>query len=169
MSASPGANVGEMVQRSNSVALTGRVFSCLSNCSGSFHEVFHCHRGRRQYCTRLACSFYCCELQFRAGGSSCDDIAHSAHLAFGISRLFEMKAALPHVATIALCTLPRARQALVSEALAADLDILNEKPPAATISEAKNCAGTAKRWRFPPFLHVGSHSCWTAAIQSKIS
>jgi D-galactose 1-dehydrogenase len=57
----------------------------------------------------------------------------------------EMKAAMPHITAVALCTPPRGRHALVAEALAAGLDILNEKPPAATVAEAEDCAAMAAR------------------------
>ncbi len=56
----------------------------------------------------------------------------------------QMKAAMPEVAAVALCTPPAGRHALVLEALAAGLDILNEKPPAATLAQAEDLAARAK-------------------------
>jgi D-galactose 1-dehydrogenase len=55
----------------------------------------------------------------------------------------EMKAALPEVTAVALCTPPRSRHALALLAIAAGLDILNEKPPAATVAEAQDIAARA--------------------------
>jgi D-galactose 1-dehydrogenase len=55
-----------------------------------------------------------------------------------------MKAAMPEVAAVALCTPPRGRHALALQAIAAGLDILNEKPPAATLAEAEDIAAHAK-------------------------
>jgi len=55
----------------------------------------------------------------------------------------EMKAALPDVTAVALCTPPRSRHALALQAIAAGLDILNEKPPAATLAEAQDIAARA--------------------------
>ncbi len=54
-----------------------------------------------------------------------------------------MKAALPEVAAVALCTPPRTRHALACQAVAAGLDILNEKPPAASLAEAQDIATRA--------------------------
>jgi D-galactose 1-dehydrogenase len=56
----------------------------------------------------------------------------------------EMKAAVPEVTAVALCTPPQGRHALALEALAFGLDILNEKPPSATLSEAEDFAARAK-------------------------
>jgi D-galactose 1-dehydrogenase len=52
----------------------------------------------------------------------------------------DMKAAMPEVTTVALCTPPRNRHALALQAIEARLDILNEKPPAATLAEAQDIA-----------------------------
>ena len=60
------------------------------------------------------------------------------------STITEMKAAVPSVHAVALCTPPQDRHAQVLEALAAGLDILNEKPPAATVSMAEDFAARAK-------------------------
>ncbi len=56
----------------------------------------------------------------------------------------EMKAALPQVTAVALCTPPRSRHALACQAIEAGLDILNEKPPAASLAEAQDIAARAK-------------------------
>jgi len=55
----------------------------------------------------------------------------------------DMKAAMPEVTAVALCTPPRVRHALALQAIAAGLDILNEKPPAATLAEAQDIATRA--------------------------
>jgi len=57
----------------------------------------------------------------------------------------EMMAAAPQIRAVALCTPPRGRHALVLQAIAHRLDILNEKPPAATLSEAVDFAARAKQ------------------------
>jgi D-galactose 1-dehydrogenase len=54
-----------------------------------------------------------------------------------------MKAAMPEVTAVALCTPPRGRHALAVAAIEAGLDILNEKPPAATLAEAQDIAARA--------------------------
>lgn len=55
----------------------------------------------------------------------------------------EMVAACPDVSAVAVCTPPRGRLALIREALAHGLDVLVEKPPAATLSEAEAIAAAA--------------------------
>ena len=54
-----------------------------------------------------------------------------------------MKAEMPEVTAVALCTPPGSRHALACQAIAAGLDILNEKPPAATLAEAEDIAARA--------------------------
>ncbi|MBV9548963.1 MAG: Gfo/Idh/MocA family oxidoreductase [Alphaproteobacteria bacterium] len=56
----------------------------------------------------------------------------------------EMMVAMPQVRAVALCTPPRGRHAQVMQAIQHGLDILNEKPPAATLSEAADFAASAK-------------------------
>src|SRR3954471_2615302 len=56
-----------------------------------------------------------------------------------------MKAAMPSVGAVALCTPPATRHALILEALAEGLAILNEKPPSATLSEAEDFAARVKK------------------------
>jgi D-galactose 1-dehydrogenase len=57
--------------------------------------------------------------------------------------LTEMAAAIP-VDAVSICTPPRGRLALISEALSLGLDVMIEKPPAATLSEAEAFAGLAR-------------------------
>jgi D-galactose 1-dehydrogenase len=57
--------------------------------------------------------------------------------------LTEMAAAIPMDA-VSICTPPRGRLALVSEALSLGLDVMIEKPPAATLSEAEAFAALAR-------------------------
>ena len=56
----------------------------------------------------------------------------------------EMKASLPGVRAVVLCTPPSTRKALIIEALESGLDILNEKAPAATLDEAEDFAARAE-------------------------
>lgn len=53
-----------------------------------------------------------------------------------------MMAAVPQVAAIGVCTPPRDRLPLVREAIAHGLDVLIEKPPAATLGEAEAIAAS---------------------------
>lgn len=55
----------------------------------------------------------------------------------------EMAAAMPEVTAVSICTPPRGRMALVREALDHGLDVMLEKPPAATLSEAEGFAALA--------------------------
>ena len=57
----------------------------------------------------------------------------------------EMVAAVCDVVAIAICTPPMGRLALVSEAVAHGLDVLIEKPPAATLGEAEALAAAVAR------------------------
>jgi D-galactose 1-dehydrogenase len=75
----------------------------------------------------------------------------------------EMKKAMPQVTAVALCTPPRGRHALVVESLTAGLDILNEKPPAATVSEAEHFAGLARDAN--KVLYQTWHSREAAAVE----
>jgi D-galactose 1-dehydrogenase len=75
----------------------------------------------------------------------------------------EMKAAVPSVNAVALCTPPQDRHAQVLEALAAGLDILNEKPPAATVSMAEDFAARAKE--AGRVLYQTWHSREAAAVE----
>ncbi len=55
----------------------------------------------------------------------------------GFSTIAAMMAAVPDVGAVSICTPPRGRLALVAEALAHGLDVMIEKPPAATLGEAE--------------------------------
>lgn len=55
----------------------------------------------------------------------------------------DMMQAVPGIAAAAICTPPRGRLALAAEALDHGLDILIEKPPAATLAEAQAIAARA--------------------------
>jgi D-galactose 1-dehydrogenase len=55
----------------------------------------------------------------------------------------QMKTALPGIQAVALCTPPGVRYSLALQAIAAGLDVLNEKPPAATLAEADAIARAA--------------------------
>lgn len=74
----------------------------------------------------------------------------------------EMKKALPDVTAVAICTPPRGRLALASQALAAGLDILIEKPPAATLAEAQAIAAQAQA--ASKVLYAAWHSRTAAAV-----
>lgn len=56
----------------------------------------------------------------------------------------EMMAARPDIAAVSICTPPRGRVELVAEALAHNLHVMIEKPPAATISEAESFVRLAR-------------------------
>jgi D-galactose 1-dehydrogenase len=75
----------------------------------------------------------------------------------------QMKAALPEVTAVALCTPPRSRHALALQAIAAGLDILNEKPPAATLAEAQDIAARAEM--AGRVLYQSWHSRDAAAVE----
>ena len=62
----------------------------------------------------------------------------------GFRTIAEMVQAV-EVDAISICTPPRGRLALVKEALAHGLDVMIEKPPAATLTEAEGFAGLAHR------------------------
>lgn len=55
----------------------------------------------------------------------------------GFPTIAAMMAAVPDVGAVSICTPPRGRLALVAEALAHGLDVMIEKPPAATLGEAE--------------------------------
>ena len=74
-----------------------------------------------------------------------------------------MKAALPEVKAVALCTPPHSRHALALQAIAAGLDILNEKPPAATLAEAQDIAARAQA--AGRVLYQSWHSRDAAAVE----
>ena len=75
----------------------------------------------------------------------------------------EMMAAVPEVKAVALCTPPRGRHAQVIQAIEHGLDILNEKPPAATLSEARDFAARARK--AGRVLYQTWHSREAAAVE----
>jgi D-galactose 1-dehydrogenase len=62
----------------------------------------------------------------------------------GFRTIAEMMAALPTVEAVSICTPPRGRLALIREAIDHGLDVMLEKPPAATLSEAEGFVSLAK-------------------------
>lgn len=62
----------------------------------------------------------------------------------GFHTIAQMMRVVPDVEAISICTPPRARLALVAEAFAHGLDVMIEKPPAATLCEAEAFAGLAR-------------------------
>jgi D-galactose 1-dehydrogenase len=75
----------------------------------------------------------------------------------------EMAEAMPEVRAITICTPPRGRLELVREAVAAGLDIMLEKPPAATLGEAQALADLAAASGV--VLHATWHSREAAAVE----
>ena len=55
----------------------------------------------------------------------------------GFASVGEMMAAMPDVQAVSVCTPPRGRLAIVAEAIEHGLDVMIEKPPAATLCEAQ--------------------------------
>lgn len=81
----------------------------------------------------------------------------------GFRTVAEMMAAVPDVQAISICTPPRGRLALVEQAVAHGLDVMIEKPPAATLSEAQAIVRTvAEAGRV---LYVTWHSREAAAVE----
>ncbi|WP_082449936.1 Gfo/Idh/MocA family protein [Sphingomonas sp. Leaf67] len=62
----------------------------------------------------------------------------------GFKTIDEMMAAMPDVQAISICTPPRGRLSLIQQALDHGLDVMIEKPPAATLSEAQGFARAAE-------------------------
>ncbi|GAA0441677.1 Gfo/Idh/MocA family protein [Sphingomonas sp. MJ1 (PH-R8)] len=62
----------------------------------------------------------------------------------GFRTITEMMQAVPDVQAISICTPPRGRLALIEEALEHGLDVMIEKPPAATLSEAEDFVRLAR-------------------------
>lgn len=60
------------------------------------------------------------------------------------STLTELKERAPSLAAVSICIPPIGRLALIREALDLGLDVMVEKPPAATVSEAELFAGLAR-------------------------
>jgi D-galactose 1-dehydrogenase len=81
----------------------------------------------------------------------------------GFRTIGEMMAAMPDVEAVSICTPPRGRLALVAEAIGRGLDVMIEKPPAATLSEAEafvRLAADAGK-----VLYVTWHSREAAAVE----
>src|SRR3546814_5848844 len=79
----------------------------------------------------------------------------------------DMATAMPEVKAISICTPPRGRLDLVREAIAAGLDIMLEKPPAATIGEAEAIAEAAAASNV--VLHATWHSREAAAVEPALA
>ncbi len=75
----------------------------------------------------------------------------------------QMIAAMPEVDAVSICTPPIGRLAVIDEALAHGLDVMIEKPPAATLSEAEQFAGAAAREG--KILYATWHSREAAAVE----
>jgi D-galactose 1-dehydrogenase len=56
----------------------------------------------------------------------------------------ELHARVPGLSAVSICTPPMARTPLIAEALALGLDVMVEKPPAATVSEGERFADMAR-------------------------
>ena len=74
-----------------------------------------------------------------------------------------MKAAHPDVTALSVCTPPLGRLEVVGEALRLGLDVMIEKPPAATVSEARACAALAQE--AGKVLYAAWHSREAAAVE----
>ena len=80
----------------------------------------------------------------------------------GYPTLTEMKAAHPEITAVSICTPPLGRLAVVSEALEIGLDVMVEKPPAATLTEARTFVDLAERT--DQVLYTTWHSREAAAV-----
>lgn len=78
-----------------------------------------------------------------------------------------MKAAIPDVTAVSICTPPRGRLALIAEAFSNGLDVMAEKPPAATPGEARVFIELAERAGRVMFLSW--HSRFAAAVEPAAS
>lgn len=81
----------------------------------------------------------------------------------GFATISQMAGAIPDLQAISICTPPRGRLALVAEAFANGLDVMIEKPPAATISEAQSFGEMAQR--AGRILFASWHSREAAAVE----
>lgn len=75
----------------------------------------------------------------------------------------QMKDALPDVSAISICTPPSGRLQVIQQAFDHGLDVMIEKPPAATLGEARQFAGLAAR--AGRVLYVTWHSRAAAAVE----
>ena len=81
----------------------------------------------------------------------------------GFPTISEMAKAMPDVKAVSICTPPLGRLALVAEAFDHGLDVMIEKPPAGTISEAECFAPMAQR--AGRVLYATWHSREAAAVE----
>ncbi|MFD1036616.1 Gfo/Idh/MocA family protein [Sphingomonas hankookensis] len=81
----------------------------------------------------------------------------------GFRTIAEMMAAMPDVQAISICTPPRGRLNLIQQALDHGLDVMIEKPPAATLSEAQVFARAAQQ--AGKVLFATWHSREAAAVE----
>jgi D-galactose 1-dehydrogenase len=63
----------------------------------------------------------------------------------GFRSISEMMQAMPDVQAVSICTPPRGRTPLIADALEHSLDVMIEKPPAATLTEAEAFLPMAQR------------------------
>lgn len=81
----------------------------------------------------------------------------------GFATIAEMMAAMPDMQAVSICTPPRGRLDLIAQAVDHGLDVMVEKPPAATLSEAQAYARiVAEAGRV---LYVTWHSREAAAVE----
>ena len=81
----------------------------------------------------------------------------------GFRTITAMMRAVPEVEAVSICTPPRGRLALIAEAFAHGLDVMIEKPPAATLSEAEAFAGLARQ--ADRILYATWHSREAAGVE----
>ena len=81
----------------------------------------------------------------------------------GFRTISEMAAAMPDIKAVSICTPPHGRLALVAEAFDHGLDVMIEKPPAGTISEAECFSRMAQR--AGRVLYATWHSREAAAVE----
>ncbi|WP_315762298.1 Gfo/Idh/MocA family protein [Sphingomonas sp. Y38-1Y] len=97
---------------------------------------------------------------------------HAKDLDVPVARtITELKAAVPDLVAVSLCTPPMARTALIEEALSLGLDIMVEKPPAASVSVGERYAAMAREagralyltWHSREASGVGPAAEWLSA------
>lgn len=81
----------------------------------------------------------------------------------GFATIAEMMAAMPDVQAVSICTPPRGRLELIAQAVDHGLDVMVEKPPAATLSEAQAYARIVSE--AGRVLYVTWHSREAAAVE----
>lgn len=81
----------------------------------------------------------------------------------GFRSVAEMLAAVPDVSALSVCTPPRGRLQLIREAFDHGLDVMIEKPPAATLSEARHMVELGER--ADRVLYVTWHSRAAPGVQ----